>query len=59
MAQQTTVRFIDDLDGSDAVGTVTFSLENRWYEIDRKYSEFPSVGGQRVTRRRRLTTVGR
>ena len=22
MAQQTTVRFIDDLDGSDAVGTV-------------------------------------
>jgi hypothetical protein len=34
MAQQTTVRFIDDLDGSDAVGTVTFSLENRAYEID-------------------------
>jgi len=34
MAQQTTVRFIDDLDGSDAVGTVTFSLENRTYEID-------------------------
>jgi hypothetical protein len=25
------VRFIDDLDGSDAVGTVTFSLENRAY----------------------------
>jgi hypothetical protein len=34
MAQQTTVRFIDDLDGSDAVGTVTFSLENRAFEID-------------------------
>ena len=34
MTQQTTVRFIDDLDGSDAVGTVTFSLENRTYEID-------------------------
>ena len=34
MAQQTTVRFVDDLDGSDAVGTVTFSLENRAYEID-------------------------
>jgi hypothetical protein len=34
MAQQTTVRFIDDLDGSDAVGTVTFSLDNRAYEID-------------------------
>jgi hypothetical protein len=29
MAQQTTVRFIDDLDGSEAVGTVTFLLENR------------------------------
>jgi hypothetical protein len=25
--------FIDDLDGSDAVGTVTFSLDNRSYEI--------------------------
>ena len=34
MAQQTTVRFVDDLDGSEAVGTVTFSLENRAYEID-------------------------
>jgi hypothetical protein len=34
MAQQKTVRFIDDLDGSEAVGTVTFSLENRSYEID-------------------------
>ena len=34
MAQQTTVRFVDDLDGSEAVGTVAFSLENRAYEID-------------------------
>jgi len=34
MAQQTTVRFIDDLDGSEAVGTVTFALDNRSYEID-------------------------
>src|SRR3954463_8527280 len=34
MAQQTTVRFIDDLDGSEAVGTVSFALENRTYEID-------------------------
>ena len=34
MAQETTVRFIDDLDGSDAAGTVTFSLDNRAYEID-------------------------
>jgi hypothetical protein len=28
-------------------------------QVGCKYSEFPSVGGQRVTRRRRLTTVGR
>ncbi len=34
MAQQTTVRFIDDLDGSDAVGTFDFSLEGRNYQID-------------------------
>ena len=34
MAQQTTVRFVDDLDGSEAVGTVTFALDNRTYEID-------------------------
>jgi Lsr2 len=34
MAQQTTVRFVDDLDGSEAVGTVSFALETRSYEID-------------------------
>ena len=34
MAQQTTVRFIDDLDGSDASGTFDFSLEGRRYQID-------------------------
>ena len=34
MAQQTTVRFIDDLDGSDASSTVTFALDGRSYEID-------------------------
>jgi nucleoid-associated protein Lsr2 len=34
MAQQTTVRFIDDLDGSDATGSVGFSLEGRNYQID-------------------------
>jgi len=34
MAQQTTVRFIDDLDGSDASGTFDFSLEGRNYQID-------------------------
>jgi hypothetical protein len=34
MAQQTTVRFIDDLDGSAATGTFDFSLEGRNYQID-------------------------
>jgi len=34
MAQQTTVRFIDDLDGSDASGTFDFGLEGRAYQID-------------------------
>ncbi len=34
MAQQTTVRFLDDLDGSDAAGTFDFSLEGRTYQID-------------------------
>jgi hypothetical protein len=34
MAQQTTVRFIDDLDGSAASGTFDFSLEGRQYQID-------------------------
>jgi hypothetical protein len=34
MARQTTVRFIDDLDGSDASGTFDFSLEGRNYQVD-------------------------
>jgi Lsr2 len=34
MAQQTTVKFIDDIDGSDAAGTFDFSLDGRQYQID-------------------------
>jgi hypothetical protein len=34
MAKQTTVRFVDDLDGSEASGTFDFSLEGRNYQID-------------------------
>ena len=34
MAQQTTVRFLDDLDGSDASGTIDFGLDGKNYEID-------------------------
>jgi Lsr2 len=34
MAQQRTVRFIDDLDGADASGTLDFALDGRQYQID-------------------------
>ena len=34
MAQQTTVKFIDDLDGSEASGTFDFSLDGKQYQID-------------------------
>jgi hypothetical protein len=34
VAQQTTVRFIDDLDGSEASGTFDLSLDGRDYQID-------------------------
>ena len=34
MAQQVNVSFVDDLDGSEAVGTVAFGVDGRQYEID-------------------------
>jgi hypothetical protein len=34
MARKTVVQFIDDLDGSEAAGTVTFGLDGTNYEID-------------------------
>ena len=34
MALQVNVKFVDDLDGSDAAGTVSFGLDGRTYEID-------------------------
>ena len=34
MAQQTIVMFVDDLDSSEASGTVDFALDGRSYEID-------------------------
>jgi hypothetical protein len=34
MAQQLNVKFVDDLDGSDAAGTVSFGIDGRAYEID-------------------------
>jgi nucleoid-associated protein Lsr2 len=34
MAQQVNVKFVDDLDGSDAAATVSFGLDGTVYEID-------------------------
>ena len=34
MAQKVDVLFVDDLDGSEASGTVSFALDGRAYEID-------------------------
>src|SRR6476659_847275 len=34
MAQQVNVKFVDDLDGSDAAGTVSFGLAGRAYVRD-------------------------
>ena len=34
MAQQVNVKFVDDLDGSDAAGTVSFGLDGKTHEID-------------------------
>ena len=34
MAQHVNVKFVDDLDGSDAAGTVLFGLDGTTYEID-------------------------
>ena len=34
MAQRTQITFTDDIDGSDAEGTVTFALNGAQYEID-------------------------
>jgi Lsr2 len=34
MAQKVDVKFIDDLDGSEAAGTVSFGIDGKSYEID-------------------------
>ena len=34
MAQKVDVKYVDDLDGSDASGTVAFALDGKSYEID-------------------------
>lgn len=34
MAKQTIVRMLDDIDGTEATETITFSIDGRAYEID-------------------------
>jgi hypothetical protein len=34
VAQQVSVRLVDDIDGSEAAGAVSFSLDGRSYELD-------------------------
>lgn len=34
MSKHTIITFVDDLDGSDAAETITFSLDGKAYEID-------------------------
>lgn len=34
MAQKVDVKYVDDLDGSEASGTVSFALDGKAYEID-------------------------
>lgn len=34
MAQQVITKFVDDIDGTEAVGTVTFGLDGKQFEID-------------------------
>jgi nucleoid-associated protein Lsr2 len=34
MAQHTTVELIDDIDGTEAAGTITFGVDGTSYEID-------------------------
>jgi hypothetical protein len=43
VAKQTTVSFVDDLDGSKASGTVEFALDGRSYEIDLSDSNADSL----------------
>lgn len=66
MAQQIQVRLIDDLDGSDAEGTVHFGLDGRNYEIDlstahaealRESVQKYVLAGRRVTLARRPSSA--
>ena len=68
MAQQVSVKFVDDIDGSEASETVSFGLDGRQYDIDLStqhakqlrdvLASFAAVA-RRGTGRRRTSTPGR
>ncbi|OZM79434.1 nucleoid-associated protein Lsr2 [Pseudonocardia sp. MH-G8] len=62
MAQRVETRFVDDLDGTEAAETVTFTLEGREYEIDlsdRNASELRDSLATYIAAARRAGGAGR
>ena len=62
MAQKVQTLFIDDLDGSDAEGSVQFGLDGTDYEIDlntRHAEELRAALGRYVAAARRVSGTGR
>jgi len=58
MAQQVHTQFIDDLDGAEAAGTVSFALDGASYEIDLSSahsSELHATLDQYIAHARRVT----
>ena len=62
MAQRTQVLYVDDIDGSDAEGTVRFGLGGTDYEIDlsKKHAdEFAAAIGPFIEAARKVTSARR
>lgn len=61
MAQRVSITLVDDLDGSEATGTVTFGLDGTTYEIDlndEHASTFREMLGTYVTSARAVPAPG-
>lgn len=62
MSQKIQVAFIDDLDGSEAVGTVSFALDGTAYEIDlskKHTAELNAALAPFISSARKTTSAGR
>lgn len=58
MAQRVSITLVDDLDGSEATGTITFGLDGTTYEIDlndEHASQFREMLGTYVTSARAVS----